>query len=208
MRHSGTLTKYWCCRALVKLLLLRSFPRDQVFADSVVIFPFDDPAYLAILQSNIHYFWIWRYCTTMKTDPNYGPSNVLQNFPFPRGLEENNRLRNAGRGYHQHRKELMQSLWLGLTKIYNLFHACDLSPEMVAKLSKKDAHTAAAGFEALLELRRLHVALDVAVCDSYGWQDLDLEHNFHEVETLPENDRIRLHDQPRRPPRGAQALAR
>ena len=25
----------------------------------------------------------------------------------------------------------------------------------------------------------------------YGWQDLDLEHDFHEVETLPENDRIR-----------------
>ena len=100
----------------------------------------------------------------MKTDPNYGPSNVLQNFPFPRGLEENNHLRNAGRVYHEHRKELMQSLWLGLTKIYNLFHARDLSPEMVAKVSKKDADIAATtGFEALRELRRLHVALDIAV---------------------------------------------
>ncbi|MFH1945186.1 MAG: hypothetical protein ABIK95_06120, partial [Acidobacteriota bacterium] len=25
----------------------------------------------------------------------------------------------------------------------------------------------------------------------YGWQDLDLEHNFYEVETLPESDRVR-----------------
>ena len=86
----------------------------------------------------------------------------------------------------------MQSLWLGLTKIYNLFQVRDLSPEMVAKVSKKDADTAAAGFDDLLELRRLHVALDIAVRDAYGWQDLDLEHDFREVETLPENDRVRL----------------
>ena len=43
-----------------KTLAFAFVPRDQVFADSVVILPFDDPAYLAILQSNIHYFWIWR----------------------------------------------------------------------------------------------------------------------------------------------------
>ena len=43
----------------------------------------------------------------------------------------------------------------------------------------------------MLELRRLHVTLDIAVRDTYGWQDLDLEHDFHEVETLPENDQVR-----------------
>ena len=62
---------------------------------------------------------------------------------------------------------------------------------MVAKVSKKDADIAAAGHEALIELRRLHVALDITVRDAYGWQDLDLEHDFHEVDTLPENDRVR-----------------
>ena len=85
----------------------------------------------------------------------------------------------------------MQSLWLGLTKIYNLFHDRDLSPETVARVSKRNTDTVALGFEALLELRRLHVALDIAVRDAYGWHDLDLEHDFHEVETLPENDRLR-----------------
>ena len=62
---------------------------------------------------------------------------------------------------------------------------------MVAKVSKKDIDTAAAGFEAVLKLRRLHIALDIAVRAAYGWQDLDLDHDFHEVETLPENDRVR-----------------
>ena len=85
----------------------------------------------------------------------------------------------------------MQSLQLGLTKIYNLFHARDLSPEIVTKISKKDANAAATGLEALLELRRLHVELDLAVHDAYGWQELDLAHNFHEIETLPESDRVR-----------------
>ena len=59
------------------------------------------------------------------------------------------------------------------------------------RVSKKDAVTAEAGFQGLVELRRFHVELDLAVRDAYGWKDLDLEHGFHEVETLPENDRVR-----------------
>jgi hypothetical protein len=85
----------------------------------------------------------------------------------------------------------MRDLWLGLTDIYNLFHARDLSPELVGKVSKKPANVAHAGFDGLLELRRLHVALDIAVRDAYGWNDLNLGHGFVEVETLPENDRVR-----------------
>ena len=85
----------------------------------------------------------------------------------------------------------MRDLWIGLTDIYNLFHARDLNPELVAKVSKKPADVARAGFDALLELRRQHAALDKAVRDAYGWTDLNLGHDFVEVETLPENDRVR-----------------
>jgi len=85
----------------------------------------------------------------------------------------------------------MRELWLGLTDIYNLFHALDLSPALVAKVSKKPEAVAKAGHEGLLELRRLHVKLDTAVRDAYGWTDLALGHDFVEVETLPENDRAR-----------------
>ena len=128
-----------------------------------------------------------------KQDLRYSPSKCFDTFAFPAGLWQtaDAGLAELGERYHAHRKALMLSLWLGLTKIYNLFHARDLSPEIVAQVSKKDADTAAAGFEALLELRRLHVQLDLAVRDAYGWQDLDLEHDFHEVETLTENDRVR-----------------
>ena len=50
---------------------------------------------------------------------------------------------------------------VGLTKTYNLFHdpAC------------READ--------IVELRRLHVEMDTAVRDAYGWQDLMLGHDFH-----------------------------
>ena len=85
----------------------------------------------------------------------------------------------------------MQSLHLGLTKIYNLFHTKDLTIKKVTETSKKGEATADTGYNGLLELRRLHVELDTAVRDAYGWDGIDLAHGFHEVETLPENDRIR-----------------
>ena len=38
---------------------------------------------------------------------------------------------------------------------------------------------------------RMQREIDIAVRDSYGWQDIDLEHGFHEVGYLPANDNIR-----------------
>ncbi len=85
----------------------------------------------------------------------------------------------------------MRQIWLGLTDIYNLFHTRDLSPERVAKVSKKTLVEAEAGYQGILELRRLHRELDIAIRDAYGWTNLELGHDFVEVETLPENDRVR-----------------
>ena len=84
----------------------------------------------------------------------------------------------------------MLRLWLGLTDIYNLFHNRDLTLAIVAKVSGKPDE-AEAGYQGILELRKLHRELDEAVLAAYGWTDLNLGHNFHEVETLPENDRVR-----------------
>ena len=96
-----------------------------------------------------------------------------------------------GEHYHEYSCAFMRRLWLGLTDIYNLFHTRDLTPAQVAKVSKKSPEEAEAGYQGILELRRLHRVLDEAVRDAYGWHDLDLGHDFHEVETLPENDRVR-----------------
>ncbi len=37
----------------------------------------------------------------------------------------------------------------------------------------------------------MKIVFDKAIRDAYGWQDLKLDHDFYEIETLPENDRVR-----------------
>ena len=179
--------------ATTKYLNFSAAPTAQIFANTIYIFTTDRWDLFTVVQSTLHEVWARKYSGSLKQDLRYSPSKCFDTFAFPTDLWQtaNTGLADIGARYHEHRKALMHSLWLGLTKIYNLFHASDLTPEMVAKVSKKDNDTAAAGFEGLLELRRLHVELDTAVRDAYGWQDLDLEHSFHEVETLPENDRVR-----------------
>jgi hypothetical protein len=51
----------------------------------------------------------------------------------------------------------------GLTKTYNRVHnPYDDSP-------------------GIPKLRQLHITLDLAVRDAYGWSDLDLDHGFHDT---------------------------
>lgn len=58
---------------------------------------------------------------------------------------------------------MMLSRVEGLTKIYNRFHDTD---ETISDIA---------------ELRRLHVEMDNAIAQAYGWQDLDLGHRFHKT---------------------------
>ena len=176
-----------------KYLNFSATPTDYVFSNTICIFTTNRWDLFSVVQSTLHEAWARKYSGALETRLRYSPSDCFDTFAFPVSLwrTADSHLAEIGEYYHTHRKELMRFLWLGLTKTYNLFHDPDLAPKIVAKVSKKDAVSAAAGVDSLLELRRLHVALDIAVRDAYGWQDLDLEHDFHEVETLPENDRIR-----------------
>jgi hypothetical protein len=176
-----------------KHLNFSAMPTNFVFTNALYIFTTDRWDLFSVVQSTIHELWARKYSGALKQDLRYSPSKCFETFAFPEGLWDTPHLGLAALGeyYHDHRKSLMLSLWLGLTDIYNLFHAHDLSPAMVAKVSKKSAEEAARGYEGLLELRRLHVQLDLAIRDAYGWQNLPLEHDFYEVETLAENDRVR-----------------
>jgi hypothetical protein len=44
----------------------------------------------------------------------------------------------------------------------------------------------------IVELRSLMQAIDLGVASAYGWDDLDISCDFHEVPYLPENDRVRF----------------
>jgi hypothetical protein len=183
-----------------KHLSYSATPTNYVFTDSLNVFTTDRWDLYAVVQSTLHEVWARKYSGALKQDLRYSPSKCFDTFPFPEGQWQtpNPQLAVIGERYHEHRRALMLQLWLGLTDLYNLFHARDLTPALVAKVSKKPASEAEAGYQGILELRRLHRELDVSVRDAYGWSDLDLGHDFHEVETLPENDRVRYTSAPPR----------
>lgn len=176
-----------------KHLNFSAAPTDYVFTDRLCVFTTDRWDLYTVVQSTLHDVWARKYSGALETRLNYSPSDCFVTFPFPQGLWQtaNPNLATLGAVYHEHRRALMKSLWLGLTDIYNLFHTQDLTPVEVARVSKRTLPEAEAGYKDILELRRLHRELDLAVRDAYGWTDLDLGHDFVEVETLPENDRVR-----------------
>jgi hypothetical protein len=101
------------------------------------------------------------------------------------------RLETLGFRLEADRREIMLKIDIGLTKLYNLYHDPDLSDAAVVKEAKCSKENAAWAVEKIIALRELHKAIDEAVRDAYGWQGIPLQHGFHELEFLPENDRIR-----------------
>ena len=130
----------------------------------------------------------------------YTPSAIFETFPFPKGLEPSSQrkpfpsfrlLDELGEHLHKGRRALMTALGIGLTSLYNLYHDPDLSDESVVKTAKCSVEEASRARKEIEGLRDLHVRIDEAVRDAYGWSDIALEHGFHELEFLPENDRVR-----------------
>ena len=115
----------------------------------------------SLMQSSIHEEWGRHYGSTLETRYTYTPTNCFETFPFPKfPLPE---LEAIGERYYQHRQSIMQTRSEGLTKTYNRFHnPAETSPDIA-------------------ELRRLHVEMDKAVAVAYGWQNLALNHGFHET---------------------------
>jgi len=175
-----------------KYLSFVATPTNYIFTKALYVFTTDRWDQFAVVQSTVHEVWARKYSGALKQDLRYSPSKCFDTFPFPEGQWQNVNavLAKLGERYHEHRRALMLQLWLGLTDIYNLFHTKDLTPDRVAKVSKKPLDEATIGYDGILELRRLHVELDTLVRDAYGWAT-PLDHDFYEIETLPENDRVR-----------------
>jgi hypothetical protein len=187
------LSRCFVAAATTKYLNFSAASTNYVYTHALYVFTTDRWDLYAVVQSTLHEIWARKYSGALETRLRYSPSDCFETFAFPETLWQtaNPVLAEIGEGYHKQRKTLMQLLWLGLTDIYNLFHARDLTPALVAKISKKPGE-AKLGYQGLLELRNLHRELDCTIRDAYGWHDLDLGHDLHDVETLPENDRIRF----------------
>ncbi|MFN8352471.1 MAG: type IIL restriction-modification enzyme MmeI [Flavobacteriales bacterium] len=214
-------THCFASAATTKYLNFSAVPADWIFTHALFVFTTDRWDHFAVVQCTLHEVWARKYSGALKQDLRYSPSKCFDTFPFPAGQWQtpNPALAALGERYHTHRKELMSHSWRGLTDVYNLFHSQPLRPATAEELALPDAAfekllgkeakalrkhlqnpKAPADVEVwpfnrvvegVLRLRQLHVELDNAVRDAYGWQDLNLEHAFYDVDTLPDNDRTR-----------------
>lgn len=127
---------------------------------AIFVFAFDDFGSFALLQSTIYDAWVEANASSLGATLRYTPTTCFENFPFPLDLGE---LAGAGEEYWDCRTRLMKDNEYGMTNVYNDFHdqnkaSVDLGP-----------------------LRSLRVNLDTAVINSYGWNDLPLNHGFRET---------------------------
>ncbi|EDX87151.1 hypothetical protein S7335_4858 [Synechococcus sp. PCC 7335] len=151
-----------CDRVLVRARIanihsITWVPKGWVYNEKVVVFV---DCSFTIMQSNIHEAWARRYSSSLRKDMQYTPSDCFETFPFP---IQPNTLETIGETYYTHRQSTMLTHNEGLTKTYNRFHNPDDTTPAIVKL------------------RDLHTQMDTAVAAAYGWQDLPLDHGFHET---------------------------
>lgn len=159
-----------------KTLAFSFVDSNIVFSDATVAFSLGRGRDFALLQSNVHAVFAWQHSSRLKSDLRYSQTDALEPFAFPVRFSDaqHDPLDGLGDRLHRARIEVMQSDRIGLTKLYNRFH----------KNTERDPR--------LVRIRALQCEMDASVARAYGWSDLNLEHGFHEVPYLPENDRIRF----------------
>ncbi|MFZ5786789.1 MAG: Eco57I restriction-modification methylase domain-containing protein [Acidobacteriota bacterium] len=144
-------------------------PNGWVYSHMLIAFFSQEGWFFSILQGSLHRIWAEAYTSSMKADLRYAPSDCFDTFPFPQSptKAQQGALERIGEAYHEHRRQLMLENKEGLTKTYNRFHdPKDRSP-------------------GIHKLRELHVEMDNAVRDAYGW-DFDLGHGWVETRTTEE----------------------
>lgn len=133
---------------------------NQIIATPTPVFATESRAFFAALQSSLHWVWVVERSSKMGTSIRYTPSDCFQTFPLPIPLEQQS-LVDSGKRYEEHRSFVMRETQEGQTKTYNKFHDPEESSGEI------------------LKLRELQVEMDKAVATAYGWDDLNLDHGFH-----------------------------
>ncbi len=146
-------------RALVTILHAKhlSFAAlhvDVVFSHALGVFALGSNGAFAVMQSRVHECWARFFGSSLEDRLRYSLTDCFETFPFPQSYEDKDLLNETGNNYYDFRRSTMLSFNIGLTETYNRFHSPDERESCI------------------LELRRLHSEMDVAVLRAYGWDDL------------------------------------
>jgi hypothetical protein len=142
----------------------RSFifvPSSFVPTAATSCFLFDKYSDFTCLQSSIHEAWVEKYGSSLGETLRYIAGRCFKTFPLL--TMTNDALESIGEQYYLFRSSLMIQENIGLTSIYNRLH------------SENDRD------EPIVNFRRFQIEMDQAVAAAYGWDDLVLDHGFHET---------------------------
>ena len=159
-------------------------PNEYVCANTVCVVASDSYALFSCLSSDLHVVWAWEHGSKMKQDLRYTHGDIFQTFPFPDGVltDEDAELSALGEKFFGARRGYMIANDKGMTKFYNDFHDPDCNdPEIAA-------------------CRELQQQIDDAVLAIYGFEDINLDIDFHKVGYLPadKNTRYTISEEARR----------
>ncbi|CZH02516.1 DNA methyltransferase [Legionella pneumophila serogroup 1] len=151
-------------------------PNTYIFANTLCVVASQSFALFACLSSDIHTIWAWEYCSKMKQDMRYTHGDIFETFPFPDGVldDSHQELATLGEIFFHTRAKFMQLQDKGMTKFYNDFHDPIHNSNTVG------------------ELRKMQIDMNYAVLKAYGFENIDLNHDFHEVGYLPKGKNIRF----------------
>lgn len=154
-------------------------PNGYVYSHGLAVFASDSDALYGILSSEIHRAWSRARGSTLETRSRYTPTDCFETFPLS-NLDDV-KVGEMMLRLHGCRAALMAATRRGLTATYNRMHSGD----------ETDAD--------VMALRELHRTLDFAVLAAYGWQDIDLDHDFRLTDegrrlTISEPARVEILD--------------
>jgi hypothetical protein len=196
---------------VTKYLNFTFLPKDWVFDVGTNVIATDSFEVYSIFQSCLHESWARCYGSSLESRLRYTNEDCIIKYPLPLSILNKIDIHAIGHKHFEFRKKLTNSLQLGLTKTYNLFHS-----DAISKMAINEKDKQVAGFikhlektpntisfdeaaKGIVKLRELHKEMDEAVLEAYGWHQDDpkwgkaiqLRHDFYEVDYLPENDRVR-----------------
>ena len=153
-----------------KYTIISPVSKGIVYSEATVVFALNSYSKFAFLSSSIHDIWAWKNSSTMGSSTlRYSASKAFETFPFPQMLNE--KIETLGYELFVFRQKMMLEYQIGLTELYNRFH----NPNSDITL-----------------LHEIHCEIDKIVLSAYNWEDMNLYHDFYEVDYLPENDRVRF----------------
>jgi len=147
-------------------------PNEVIFDQTIVCFASEEPWLFALLNSVIHSSWRQNQGGTLETRGRYKIKLVFESLPLP--SQGRDSLSELGGPFEDCRMAVMKKCRAGMTEVYNQFHdPRDCSVEV-------------------RDLRAMQVQLDKAAIKVYGWEDIELHHDFYQASYLADNERTRF----------------